>query len=331
MIAKRGWKKLLSKRILLIAVVLSVTIPLVVFPDRYVRSVFGGMELYALSVLPALFPFFFFSKILSELNFGYDLGAVMKRPLRFFFRSPPIAGYIFVMSMLCGYPVGAKLLADFYARGQLDGTQVKKIAAFTSTSGPLFVVGTVGVSMLGDKKAGFLILICHYLSAVLNGLVYGNLVGRKSRSGGELVVPAVDYGSLLGNGMSSAVASVAMVGGYVAVFNMVVDLMCDVGWVKWIGERLASVGLPLRLGEGMILSFVEVTKGCLTLSLSGFPISSVAPLVALAVTFGGVSVTLQSLTYLSKCRVPAGYFLLTKTTQGLFAFGLAKLLFAVFY
>ena len=325
-----AFKKVFGKRGFLILLVLSVSLPLVIYPDRYVRSVFGGMELYALSVLPALFPFFFFSKILSELNFGYDLGAVLKKPLAKFFKAPPVSGYILVMSMLCGYPIGAKLLCDYYERGCLDRDAVRTIAAFTSTSGPLFVVGTVGVTMLGDKRAGFIILIAHYLSALINGLLFGNLFKKKGKTEIQLVLPTVDYGSLLSTSMTSAVTSVAAVGGYVAVFNMIVDLVSDVGALRVLARGLSVVGLDLRLGEGVLSGLIEVTKGCLLLSTSGAPLSVVAPLCAFGVTFGGLSVTLQSLTYLTKCRLSPGYYFLFKTTQAFVAFGLCKLLFLAF-
>ncbi|MBR1746722.1 MAG: hypothetical protein IJ735_00750 [Clostridia bacterium] len=328
---KAVFKKIFSKRAFLILLVLGVTIPLVFFPDRYVKSVFGGMELFALSVLPALFPFFFFSQILSELNFGYDIGLVLKRPLRALFKAPPVAGYILAMSMLCGYPIGARLLSDYYERGLIDGEQVKRISSFTSTSGPLFIVGTVGVGMLGDKTAGYVVLLSHYLSAVINGVLYGLLLGRKKKAEAELVPPLIDYGSVLKKSMTSAVSSVAAVGGYVAVFNMVADLLSDVGLIGALATGLTYFGLPLRLGQGVCASMIEVTKGCLIFSSSGFSYSVIEPLIALAVTFGGLSVTMQSLTYLSKCRVRAPYYLLTKTTQATFAFGVCKLLCLLFF
>ena len=88
--------------------------------------------------------------------------------------------------MLCGYPVGAKLVGEFFDAGLIDGKQAKKIASFTSTSGPLFIVGTVGVSMFDNKLFGFVLLFSHYLSALLNGLIYR---GRRSSDINDTPVP----------------------------------------------------------------------------------------------------------------------------------------------
>lgn len=306
-----------GKRYLLIFAVIAFMLPVAIFPDRYVSSIAGGLNLYAISVLPALFPFFFFSKILAELNFGYDLGLTLRKPLKKCFNAPALSGYVLVMSMLCGYPVGAKLTADFYEKGLINLSESKTIAAFTSTSGPLFVVGTVGVAMLGSKQAGFIILISHYLSALINGFIFRS---KKSESVALPAVPNIKYDKVLSESMLSSIASVAIVGGYIAVFNMVLDLFFDLGIISLFARPLSFLGLNIRLGEGLAASFVEITKGCLMLSQSGFGLKITAPLCALGITFGGLSVTLQSLTFLTKCKISPAFYLLSKTVQGIIAF-----------
>lgn len=313
----------ISGRYLLIFAVLLLTVPVVIFPDRYVSSVWNGFKLFALSVLPALFPFFFFTKILSGLNFGYDLGLVLKKPLGKIFRAPASSGYILAMSMLCGYPVGAKLVADFCEKGYISAREAKAVSAFTSTSGPLFIVGTVGVGMLGNKTAGFIILISHYLSALLNGIIF------RPKETSSVTLPArplTDYNSLLSEGIYSALSSVAVVGGYVAIFNLVLDLFADIGIISLLSAPLQWLGLGKTAAQGTASSLVEITKGCLLLSESGYPLSITAPLCAFGITFGGLSVTLQSLTFLGKSKISPLYYLLTKSVQGVTAFIFCKAL-----
>lgn len=301
-------------------------LPVVIFPDKYVKSVAAGLNLYALSVLPALFPFFFFSKILAELNFGYDLGLTLRKPLKKAFNAPALSGYVLVMSMLCGYPIGAKLTSDFYERNLISFEEAKSICAFTSTSGPLFVVGTVGVGMLQNKIAGFVILLSHYLAALINGFIFR---AKRSDSVALPAVPKIQYDKMLSDSMTNSIISVAVVGGYIAVFNMILDLFFDVKIISLLAKPLTLIGVNVRLGEGLFASFVEITKGCLILSQSGFPLKIVAPLCCFGITFGGLSVTLQSLTFLTKIKISPAYYLLCKFTQGIIScvlcFGLSFL------
>ena len=316
-----------SKRWLFIITVIILTAPVIIFPDKYVSSVLSGLELYVLKVLPALLPFMFFSMILSELNFGYDLGYLLNKPLKKIFCAPPISGYVMVMSMLCGYPVGAKLLADFFNAGCIDTDSAKKIMTFTSNSGPLFIMGTVGVGMLGDKKAGLIILLSHYLSSFVCGIIFRG----KTSCGKTPSPPIVDYDNLLSKSIISAITSVFIVGGYVAIFNMILDMFFDVGLIKLLAEVLSRFGVDIRMGEGIFAGLIEITKGSLILSKTGLSIRKTAPAITFIITSGGLCVTLQSITYLSKCKISPAFYLVFKVIQGTVAMIICLIICLIVY
>lgn len=297
---------------------------LIIFPERYIHSVSKGLNLYAVAVLPALFPFFFFTKVITSLGVTDNFRALDK-PMKLLFNSPPAGGYIFLMAILSGYPVGAKMTADFYERGVITRTQAKIISAFTSTSGPLFIVGTVGISMFLSKEGGFILLISHYLSALINGLLYKN-AKEKSEKTAEKVQPKITLrsGNILGDSITDSVLSVAIVGGYIAIFSMILDVLIDIKAIALLAKGIGII-LPEELSFGLISSLVEITRGCKELSLSGMPLKFAIPAASFAITFGGLSVTLQSMTFLAKCKIHPAYYLITKFTQGVIAFALASL------
>ena len=159
---------------------------LVINPQRYIQSIFSGMLLFAKNVAPALFPFFFFTKLLTGLGGANALGKALKKPVARLYNAPPESGYILVMSLISGYPIGAKLISDFYENGNFTIENCKKVSSFTSTSGPLFVVGTVGTLMLSSPKAGYVLFLCHALGALVNGLIYRERRSRKERRKGSV-------------------------------------------------------------------------------------------------------------------------------------------------
>lgn len=317
----------MKKRIPIIVVILLLVGMLIAFPDKYVVSVANGLKLYAVCVLPALFPFFFFSKLLTGLNFGYDLGAATARPLRRLYNAPPVAGLILVMAMLSGYPIGAKMIMDNYEKGVISESEARAISSFTSTSGPLFIVGTVGIKMLDDKLCGYLILIAHYLATLINGLIYCS----KSTSSAPLPPrPAVDKTHILGDSMLSSVVSVAIVGGYIAIFYMVCDVAESLRLTELLCRALAFTGTDRNLIYGAGLGLIEMTKGSMIISQTGLPLAVTAPFIGAIVTFGGLSVTAQSMTFLSACKIKPAYYLLTKSTQALFCYFFTRLLCLIF-
>ncbi len=296
--------------------VVALLIPIVVFPDRYLPAASAGLNIFILNVFPALFPFLFFSSILSNLNFGYDLGILLKKPLKKIYNAPPLSGYILVMSMLCGYPVGSKMLCDFYVAGLIDREDCRKISSFTSTSGPLFLIGTVGINMLGNKTAGYIMLVSHYLSALINGVLFRKKGVGKNK---DFLPPIIDGDNLLRKSMTGSVSSMAIVGGYIVVFNLVLAILADLSIIDFFAYPLSFL-LGREGSVGVVSGIVEMTKGCLILSRSPLPINLTVPLCTFVVTVGGLSVTLQSMTFLSKIKISPIYYLVTKGVQGIISF-----------
>ncbi len=306
-----------ASRFIIILLTAFAMIMLIIFPEKYIDAVYDGIILFGLSVLPAMFPFFFFSNIITGLGGADILSRITCKPLRKLFNSHDIGGYIFAMSVLCGYPIGAKLVADSYNKGIVNSEDCKKLISFTSTTGPIFVLGTIGSYMLHNYMAGVIILISHYLSAIINGLIYR---GKKSLSSSYTCPkPCISYDNLLSSSINSSLASVLAVGGYIAIFNLIIAIMCDLSIFEILATLFGKIGIPNTLTYSFAMGLVEVTRGALTISTADLSLLLTIPTLSFIVTFGGLSVTLQSLTFLQSCNISAFYYLKTKLTQAIIA------------
>lgn len=312
-------------RLLVSAAVLIMLVLLIARPQIYMKSVSGGLTLFAVSVLPAMFPFFFFSSILTGLGAAEELGKLLNKPVKKLFMAPPIGGYIFAMSVLCGYPIGAKLVADCVSSGICTKENANTLIAFTSTSGPLFVLGTIGSAVLGNYTAGVIILVVHYASAVINGLVF-------RRAGGEdFGLSAVTNSSpdnVLSEAVYGSIKSILAVGAFIIIFNMVIDGFYDVGIMSAFESGERALGVSSEVAKGAFCGFVEVTRGAVVLGASGAEFKTVIPLLAFSVSFGGLSVIFQSSAFLSKVGVKISRVIITKASQAIIAYFLATLICA---
>ena len=305
---------------------------LVINPQRYIQSIFSGMLLFAKNVAPALFPFFFFTKLLTGLGGANALGKALKKPVARLYNAPQESGYILVMSLISGYPIGAKLISDFYENGNFTIENCKKVSTFTSTSGPLFVVGTVGTLMLSSPKAGYVLFLCHALGALVNGLIYR---GRKSEEKALSMPPAQEDDELLNKSITSSILSVLVVGGYIAIFSMIIDIAIDLKIVDALSflleKPLSLFGISEQVAEATVISLIEITRGCQAFAQSGVSIKIILPFIAGLLSFGGLSITFQSLTFLKGCRVKTSYYLLTKLTQAIVTFLISLAIVNIFY
>lgn len=320
------------KHLFFILLVCLFMLALVLNPSVYMQSCLNGLNIWGMSVLPALFPFFFFSGILTRLHALDLIGAKLSRFMQKIFHTPGSSGVIYLLSIVSGYPVGAKVTSDLYSAGKLTTDEVVRINSFASTSGPLFIIGAVGVGMFSSHTLGVILLISHLLGALANGLLYRNYhyaptrpVRTQSTSTVNDTISATMYDSII---------SILIVGGYIVIANIIIDMLFNVGILDFLSLVLGKIaeffGAPGSIGTGISSGIVEITRGCKELSSIPLDPRIVAPLACAIISWGGLSIHFQALTFLSKCHISASFYMLQKFTQSLLSAGICALLCLIF-
>jgi len=222
---------------------------------------------------------------------------------------------VFATSVLSGYPVGASMTADLYQAGKISKSEAFRMCSFCSTSGPMFIIGSVGATMFGDIRCGYIILTSHILGALLNGLLYRNLIAPKfdEKQLSNSTSSQQDFVSIV----QSSVSTILSIGAIIAFFFVVTTSL----------SPLFSI-FPPQI-SCLLEGFVEITKGCqeITTSLNG----SYAVIGAtFIISFGGLSTILQSNSILKKLNMPIKTFIKQKITHALISVGIATLLYIIF-
>lgn len=145
---------------------------LVIFSQDVFQSARHGLTLWCYHVVPSLLPFFICLELLKRTNVFPVLGKLLEPIFRPLFHIPGTGAFAIVMGMCSGYPVGAKFAASLREEGHCTKIEGERLLAFTNTSGPLFIIGSVGVGMFFDATIGFLLLVTHILAALLVGLLF---------------------------------------------------------------------------------------------------------------------------------------------------------------
>ena len=160
------------KKIIIPSIFCLFTVFLVVFSNTNLQASKNGLILWANSVVPSLFPFFIATELLSHTNVIYYLVKALNPLMRPLFNVPGEGSFALLMGIISGYPTGAKIVADLKEKHICTDDECERLIAFTNNSGPLFIVGTVGTSLLGDTKTGFLLLFAHILACLTVGIVF---------------------------------------------------------------------------------------------------------------------------------------------------------------
>ncbi len=277
-------------------------------PEYYLDSARKGLALFATSVLPSLFPFYFCSLLLT---YSGAVGAISKlgeKPVKLMYNAPKESAYALFLSMLCGYPVGASTICELYESGILTTSDAKKACAFCSTSGPIFMIGTIGGAIFHDGRIGWIVLCSHYIGAILNGLIYR---AKKDNTQNVTAMRTYDVDGVMSKVVSKATVNMLYVGGYIVICGMLVDTL------SLIGFENATSSLPSLLGQSLnaiVYGLIEMTRGGIACANVG-DVQLACAIASGIVSLGGLSVTLQNYTFLSKAGV--GFFEMTlrKVTQ----------------
>jgi len=278
-----------------LAIICCLAFIVLVFTDinAFVDAGRRGVLLFGRNVLPVLFPFFFISGLLVEAGFFSGF----KR----FGKAVPV----FTLSLLSGYPTGARILRDLYATGEITRTKAIRTATYTSTCSPIFIIATVGACFYQSVTVGVLIFAAHSLGAVLNGVVYARVSFRGTaeespvrtsfaRTRDPSPLARNDMSTAISNSLYSAVQNIFAVGGLIIVFFITTSM----------------------LGGGVFVSgLLEMTNGVFMAST----VSASILLPCAIVSFGGLCVAMQGFVFMSTFRMPLWFYMLYKCTHAIFA------------
>ncbi len=280
-------------------------------PARYAGCVREGVSLWAVSVLPAVFPFLFLTALFTRTPLFAALSRLLARPTQKIFRVSGAGGSVAVLAAVSGYPVGARSLCDLAARGGALQGEKFRLACLVTSSGPMFLVGVVGSAMAGSAAVGWLLLLCHFFGIWAVSVLL-RFTGRAA-----VAEPALQTRGGGDDAVYSAVLSILCVGGSIALFSAFGQMAADL-----LPENAPQIAVAVVRG------LMEMTTGCALLAPQKTPLS--LALCCFFVTFGGACVLLQQAGYLRRAGVKLAPFLAVKFLQGAVAgaicYGLAALL-----
>ena len=148
------------------------TLCLIIFSNNNLVAAKSGLKLWANSVVPSLFPFFVATELLSRTNIINILGKLLNKIMKPLFNVRGEGSFAFIMGIISGYPIGAKIASQFRQDNICSKEECERLLSFTNNSGPLFIIGTVGISMFGNSTIGLLLFITHLLSCITVGIIF---------------------------------------------------------------------------------------------------------------------------------------------------------------
>lgn len=299
-------------------------------PAMFSKSTISGLKLFFYSVLPGLFPFMFLTKLLTEMGTVFKVSKYFEKTTNKLFGTPGVSLYCFFMSILSGYPIGAKIIADLYNKNLITEEDAKRMSIFCTTSGPIFVIGAVGVGMLSSFKLGLIIYLSHILSSLICGLAYNVFFKNKTLTQTKIIFQSQKKDNIFSLCLTETINSLFLVGGYITIFYLVTEVFDILKLTTYIYQPFSQILQKINVGfdsfNGLFYGIIEVTHGVKALSM---PNSANIPLITALISFSGVSIIMQSLAFLKQAKIKTHTFIISKCVQAIISLFLCKFLLFV--
>lgn len=310
------------------------TFCLLIFSKTNLPAVKSGLSLWANSVVPSLFPFFVATELLMHTNMVTQLGNILNQYMKPLFNVRGEGAFAFIMGMISGYPVGAKIATTFRQNNICSKEECERLLSFTNNSGPLFIIGTVGILMFKNTTIGILLFITHILACLTVGIIFRFWKTKRispdfptknnSHNSKQKMVSFSNLGEILAESITSATSTVLLIGGFVVIFSSIISILKSSGILNFSASCLTPIFNLLHIDTSFaspfLSGFLEITNGIQTISnIACKKLSINIIFTAFLLGFGGISVLLQVLSITSKSDLSIKPYLYGKLLHGLLA------------
>ncbi len=289
------------------------------YSEETALSALSALSVCAFSVVPSLFPFMVLASVASKLASRLSQNS-----------SERTAVLLSVfLGALCGFPVGASVLAEMHGSGAISKQKAEWLCPFCNNTGPSFVIGVIGRCFWGSTSVGVMLYFSQLAaSAAVFALL--SLISRRHPSHPAPVEcrrPSPAAASLGGaddicrkfcDSVTASAVNTVQICGYIVFFGVICDTARLLLPSGVIGERVYL----------LIAAVLEFTSGAAAAASLGGSVG--IALCGFAVGFSGISVLAQSTGLLSRVGLSAAPLVKLKLLIGLADAALSVIAYRLF-
>lgn len=257
------------------------------FPGEALEASRQGLHLWLNTLLPTLLPFMILSNLMITFGSLDRILAPLKKPFHFLLGLSPYGAYAFLLGMLCGYPMGAKLTSDLYKSGRISRGEAQYLLAFSNQVSPMFLTTYVVLECLNRKELLGISFGILYVATLLCALLFRLLLHERNQNAQSLSYTKkenprqLSAGACIDLSIMNGFETITRLGGYILLFSLSAAAI----------SKLWPSSIP---GKILLLGFTEISTGLYYLANAGLPFTILYPMVMTCTAFGGLSILAQT-------------------------------------
>lgn len=284
----------------------TILVLIMIFPDISKAGVSRGLVLSSTVIIPSLFPFMVCVMIFIKRGLNLK-NKLINRILYKLFGHNFEMFFIFLLSMLGGYPVGAKLISEMYKQKQINEKAANIMLTYCVNAGPAFIISVVG-SAFGSQKVGILLLISHLSTSIIIALISAKRIKKLNLEYKKSIKKSVDFSTCLIESVKDSTESILAICSFVILFSAIVSYFDYFFYNMTIIKNISL--------------FFEVTSAI-------YKTKNIY-LISFLLGFSGTSIWCQIFALLKNIKINIIRFSLGRILHGAISFLITKILFNIF-
>lgn len=233
------------------------------FPVETLNGATNGLLLWFQTILPTLLPFIILSNLLIQTNCVSYISYIIKPFIQKLFHISDEACYAVLIGFLCGYPMGAKVIADLIVAGRISKDEGQYLLSFCNNTSPMFIISYIVVQHLKDETLLVGTLLILFLSPILCSFIF-RLKYRIKKS----YCKQTDFSQnkinfdfeLFDHAIMNGFETITKVGGYIILFSILFTLASGlpVGWFLPLLEISNGIPWIMKLSSNLSITYPYV-------------------------------------------------------------------------
>lgn len=324
-------------------IILLLIISIVKNPSMSINSAKTGLNLWLNILVPSLFPFLIMSELFISSGLVKSLGSLLEPVMKPIFGISGEGSFPFIMSLVSGYPVGAKLTSRLRGLDIISKEEGDRLITIASTSGPLFILGSVSIGMLSLADIGGLLIIPHYLAVITVGLIFrcipsnpkNNFYHKSPSSQMNSMGKEIESDSIpiiISNSVRDSINSILIIGGFVIIYNVIIDVLLDSQFISILLIDLSRIlKVDQELLKGFFAGLIELTTGCSRIASLNINIMIKIQTINFLIGWGGLSILSQAISFISQTDISIKKYISSKFLHGIISSIYTYLLYLIYY
>ncbi len=278
-----------------------------------ISTIIKSTSIWFYNLVPTILPIYIIIDLLLNYNAIFYLSKIFGKFMKKVFKMKEETSFVFLLSTLSGFPSNSKYLKNLLDNKIINNQEASKLLLFTHFSNPLFIIESIGVTFLNNKKIGIIILIIHYLTNVIIGIINRNYYVNFDSNIKLKEKKKDSFVTCLSNSILNTIKILFLLYGIITFFMIITSLI--------------KANFPFNNNiNSLICGLLEMTQGIYFISNTTLPLIIKASVITFFISFGGLSIHLQVFSILSDYKLKYKDYLIARIMHGIISFSLVFLI-----